>query len=116
MRVLIVGDGDFSFSLSFCRNIYHGDSLAVSQYLSSDDKITQVICSSFDSFDEVIEKYSCSSILSSLNEMDCTVLHGINAWNLNSHFDQNFDVVIWNHPHLGIESFRFSIIKLKVIN
>lgn len=37
-----------------------------------------------------------------------TVLHRINAMTLPAHFgsDPPFDVVIWNHPHLGLEDFR----------
>lgn len=36
-----------------------------------------------------------------------TVLHRINAWTLPEQFpDQRFDLVIWNHPHLGLEDFR----------
>ena len=35
------------------------------------------------------------------------VLHGINAWQIQDQFPGlEFDAIVWNHPHLGVEDFR----------
>ncbi|KAH0484474.1 MAG: hypothetical protein KVP17_001543 [Porospora cf. gigantea B] len=34
------------------------------------------------------------------------VMHGINGWRLHASFDEKFNVVVWNQPHLGVEDFR----------
>ncbi|KAI3662491.1 hypothetical protein MP638_003631 [Amoeboaphelidium occidentale] len=66
-------------------------------------------CTTFDTHEEVTEKYPESvSILAKLHKLPfVTVHHRINAWELPVHFpSKKFDVIIWNHPHLGTEDFR----------
>jgi hypothetical protein len=41
-----------------------------------------------------------------------TVQHRINAWTLLEHYpDKRFDLVVWNHPHLGVEDFRYAAVR-----
>lgn len=42
-----------------------------------------------------------------LRYKNVSILHRINAWTLPEQFpSQRFNIVIWNHPHLGLEDFR----------
>ncbi|KAJ9458242.1 hypothetical protein DIPPA_06764 [Diplonema papillatum] len=111
-RILICGDGNFSFSL------------ALGKLLSTDDPRSQIVadlvamegpyevtCTSFDSREQLLRKYhECGRILPTLDSMaphGVSVEHGINAWELDEHYPgASFDAVIWNHPHLGTENFN----------
>jgi Zn finger protein HypA/HybF involved in hydrogenase expression len=100
-KVLILGDGNFSFSLALAKLLDQKHSTAV-EYLGSAN--TELICTSFDSYAELISKYhDCERILRELKEY-AQVLHGVNAWEL--HEFRDIDLVVWNHPHLGTEDFR----------
>lgn len=67
-----------------------------------------MVCTSFDSEQELLDKYDDSLII--LNGLrsfpNVTIEHGVNAWELQKHFQTKFDFVIWCHPHLGQEDFR----------
>lgn len=122
MRILALGDGNFSFSLALLRQIYRANCCSdtpAKRYLGLLDyslvDITQdleFVCTSFDSFEEVISKYPESTqILRKLeNFPGVKVMHGINAWELRKHFGKmypdGFDVIYWNHPHLGTENYK----------
>jgi len=73
----------------------------------------ELFCTSFDSRDDLLEKYQeCHQILPFLASQEtCHVQHGVNAWDLNGTLvgmssTLAFQRVIWNHPHLGVEDFR----------
>jgi uncharacterized C2H2 Zn-finger protein len=101
MKVLILGDGNFSFSLALAKLLYQQHSTAI-KYLGSAK--AELICTSFDSYEELISKYhDCERILKELKDY-AQVLHGVNAWDLKEF--TNIDLVVWNHPHLGTEDFR----------
>ncbi|KAI9209102.1 uncharacterized protein BJ171DRAFT_488544 [Polychytrium aggregatum] len=134
-HALILGDGNFSFSLALARLIFQPktgeedlqrNALA---YLSlpypSPIPTSQIFITttSFDGHEQLVSKYhDAESILAALGEFEnVKSLHGINAWELLKHFgpaaegDQlqyryfqegGFDRIIWNHPHLGTEDFR----------
>lgn len=112
--ILFLGDGNFSFSLSFIKLLIHSQtdkcpSLQYIEYHNDDDITFEYVCTSFDSYDEVVEKYPESrKILDTLSDLpNVTVMHGINAWELRKHFpNTKFDYIIWNHPHLGTENYR----------
>eukprot|EP00123_Amoebidium_parasiticum_P008505 comp18854_c1_seq1/m.20892 comp18854_c1_seq1/g.20892 ORF comp18854_c1_seq1/g.20892 comp18854_c1_seq1/m.20892 type:complete len:467 (-) comp18854_c1_seq1:378-1778(-) len=68
-----------------------------------------ITSTSFDSRTEVVRKYPESrGILERLERYPhVQVLHDINAWLLADQFPGKlFDMIIWNHPHLGLEDFR----------
>ncbi|KAJ3020257.1 hypothetical protein HKX48_001083 [Thoreauomyces humboldtii] len=129
-RVLILGDGNFSFSAALCRILWPSaspdatlPSIITPQnvqnahaYLGVLAPVTvKLTTTSFDDRVELLKKYPETRDILELLEGDrlkkefgVEVLHGINAWELKSTFGDRepFDVIIWNHPHLGTEDFR----------
>ncbi|KAI9098911.1 hypothetical protein DFS34DRAFT_94739 [Phlyctochytrium arcticum] len=132
LRVLILGDGNFSFSLALCRLLWpktlpatlsqtpqpeyintHVARAYLGLPLDSKRQI-QITTTSFDDLQELLKKYpETREILATLQDErhqahGVRVMHGINAWELSSQFasEDKFDVVVWNHPHLGTEDFR----------
>jgi hypothetical protein len=95
---LILGDGDFSFSLDFIKCL-------------SNRRNTKfhVIATGIDTLEEMKEKYkNCESILSEIKASSSEVVsvevhHGINAVCSDSSLRFRASVVIFNHPHLGVE-------------
>ncbi|KAJ3315896.1 hypothetical protein HDV04_000103 [Boothiomyces sp. JEL0838] len=110
MNCLILGDGNFSFSLALAQLLKNPASHAYDLFkFSSKPKNIQLICTSFDSHSELLDKYGdAEEILEKLSHFkNVQIMHEINAWELSNHFnDKKFDVIIWNHPHLGTEDFR----------
>lgn len=93
-----LGDGNFSFSCSFCTLI---------EDLSKVHEINQVICTSFDSEQEVLSKYPESvPLLKALRRLPfVTLQHQVDATRIRDKFpDSKFDEVIFNFPHLGFEN------------
>ncbi|KAJ3317819.1 hypothetical protein HDU76_001041 [Blyttiomyces sp. JEL0837] len=105
------------------------------RYLNIPDGVSvknvTLLCTSFDTYDQVISKYPESKeILRYLTKKrNVRVMHSINAWELATHFKPtaesmslppnlkwtqglrvnntvSFDTICWNHPHLGTEDFR----------
>ena len=109
-RILICGDGNFSFSLSIGRLIKNGDAQLLEELVGCPGPF-EITCTSFDTRAQLLGKYQeCEQILPQLDRMGAegiTVEHGINAWELETHYPETrFDVVLWNHPHLGTENFN----------
>ena len=116
MKILILGDGNFSFSLALANHLFNAnDDLDVKsqnpgyRYLDL-DSCTDVSMhtTSFDSHQELLAKYPESeSILNRLSKYPrVSIEHCVNAWELERHFEHSFDIIIWNHPHLHREDFR----------
>lgn len=92
MKVLVVGDGNFSFSLGYyCNN-----------------SSNSIVATSFDEYEQVVQKYPESkNILRKLKEGNVTLKFGVNACALSEYFSgEKFDKIIFNHPHLGIEDMH----------
>ncbi|KAG4381303.1 hypothetical protein AAZX31_15G116900 [Glycine max] len=71
-RILLVGEGDFSFSLCLARAFGSGHNL---------------VATSLDSYDNIGKKYS--NVLSNameLQERGCLVFHGVDAKEMSQHF------------------------------
>ena len=84
------------------------DYLGIDRSLTNLENIS-IIATSFDSLSDLKEKYpDFKLILARLARFpQVQVLHKVNAWDLVSHFpDTKFNVIAWNHPHLGKEDFR----------
>ncbi len=125
-KILILGDGNFSFSHSLLSQLNSTNFAAVKTILKGlfclespleleelQEIAIHVTTTSFDSREQVLEKYGDSrAILEKIEKRfeangTCKVLHNVNAWELKHHFgDSRFDLILWNHPHLGTEDFR----------
>ena len=100
-RILILGDGNFSFSLALCR---YNDNLKRPEQFA-------VVATSFDDADSLLQKYpETRSVLHTLEtKLGCMVLHEINATQdllHQLHSGDQFDHIIFNYPHLGVEDAK----------
>jgi Domain of unknown function (DUF2431) len=105
-RILLLGEGDFSFAYDLCQ--------VISQVDTRSD-IASVVATSFDVRTDLLQKYS--SVEKHLDRLSRSckfqVIHGIDATkSLKTQFtDANcqslvFDHVVFNFPHLGYEDMK----------
>ncbi|CAE8588428.1 unnamed protein product [Polarella glacialis] len=70
----------------------------------------RIVATCFEGSEELVEKYpEAIGILSRLQAHGprVEVCYGVNGWDLDGTFgDERWDVIAWNHPHLGTEDFR----------
>ncbi|KAI0519461.1 hypothetical protein KFK09_006909 [Dendrobium nobile] len=89
-RILLVGEGDFSFSVCLAKAF---------------GSAKNMIATSYDNLEKLLEKHSTARIhLDELKRLGCTLLHGINVKYI--HEDsflkvRRFDRIIFNFPHAG---------------
>ncbi|XP_058783969.1 heavy metal-associated isoprenylated plant protein 41-like [Vicia villosa] len=89
-QILLVGDGDFSFSLSLAKAFGSADN---------------IVATSLDTNAEVTKKYkNAKSNLEELQKLGAYLLHGVDATKMKFHPDlkmRRFDRIIFNFPHAG---------------
>ncbi|XP_062086779.1 heavy metal-associated isoprenylated plant protein 41-like [Humulus lupulus] len=89
-QILIVGDGDFSFSSSLA---------------TSFSSAFNIVATSLDSYDVVVKKYKkARSHLEHLTNLGASCLHGVNATMMKIYSElrmRKFDRIIFNFPHAG---------------
>ena len=90
-KILVVGDGDFSFSQGLVRHLKgRGSGLTLTSY---------------DSAQQVLGKYkTAKSNIEKVKAAGATVLHGVDGTNLKKSFSVDggkFDRIIFNFPHSG---------------
>ncbi|KAH7860797.1 hypothetical protein Vadar_018105 [Vaccinium darrowii] len=91
-QILLVGEGDFSFSLSLARSF---------------GSASNILATSLDSYDELIKKYKqVKWNLKKLALLGASILHGVDATKMEHHTDlkmRKFDRIIFNFPHAGFD-------------
>ncbi|XP_023633141.1 heavy metal-associated isoprenylated plant protein 41 [Capsella rubella] len=92
-QILLLGEGDFSFSCSLATCF---------------GSAFNIYASSLDSYDAVVRKYKkARSNLETLKRLGAFLLHGVDATKLQRHPDlhfRRFDRVIFNFPHTGFHT------------
>ena len=94
LKILILGDGDFSFSLAIAKEL-----LAIKCYPSA-----VVLATSYDPLDVVLKTYpTAESNLNKLSQYGAVVHHNVDATNLSSStfleaYKIGLDYVLWNFP------------------
>jgi 25S rRNA (uracil2634-N3)-methyltransferase len=87
--VLLLGEGNFTFSASIVQTTEGGPSPTLH-------------ATSYDSLEDVISKYGtqAENAIQILNDKKCHVIHNVDATNLaNSFTNQKFNLIQWNFPH-----------------
>ncbi|KAJ7964659.1 DUF2431 domain-containing protein [Quillaja saponaria] len=89
-KILLVGEGDFSFSACLARAF---------------DSANNMVATSLHSKDTLYDKHwSCESHLEELERKGCLVLHEVDVYVMDRHptlKKMKFDVIIFNFPHAG---------------
>ena len=100
-RILTVGDGDFSFSLSLANGIQSINATSSSSSSSSRYQLTATSHESLAQLHLTYESVGIADKLSQLHAHGVTVLHGVDATQLaatTALHQQQYDVIIWNFP------------------
>ncbi|XP_048527767.1 heavy metal-associated isoprenylated plant protein 41-like [Triticum urartu] len=88
--ILVVGDGDLSFSLALATAFGSGEKL---------------VATSFDSYVHLISMYiKAESNVAELKRLGATVLHGVSVKKMKKRTDlmsRRFDRIVFNFPHAG---------------
>ncbi|CAK8565796.1 unnamed protein product [Lathyrus sativus] len=102
-QILLVGDGDFSFSLSLAK-----------VFASA----SNIVASSLDTYAEVTKKYkNAKSNLEELQKLGAYLLHGVDATQMKFHPDLKmwrFDRIIFNFPHAGFHGKEDNLMMIKM--
>ncbi|PON88002.1 hypothetical protein TorRG33x02_162040 [Trema orientale] len=89
-QILLVGEGDFSFSACLAKAFGSAENM-VATSLDSEDKL-------------LTKHWSCVPHLEELKKRGCLVLHEVDVNVMNQHHslkDMKFDVIVFNFPHAG---------------
>ncbi|KMT09965.1 hypothetical protein BVRB_5g121820 [Beta vulgaris subsp. vulgaris] len=102
-KILLVGEGDFSFALSLARAF---------------GTAYNMVATSLDSLEMLGKKYNNGvENVRELEDRGCIVLHGIDATQMSQHYflsTQRFDRVIYNFPHVGFMFPEDSFCQIKM--
>ncbi|KAL5974430.1 hypothetical protein ACLOJK_031095 [Asimina triloba] len=102
-HMLLVGEGDFSFSLSLARSF---------------GSASNIVVSSFDPLDVVMRKYRrARSNLGELEKLGATILHRVDATKMKLHADlrmRKFDRIVFNFPHAGFRGKENQLHQLRL--
>jgi len=91
-QILLVGEGDFSFSLALANAFGSAENM---------------VPTSLDSKEKVLQLYDCESThktLSNLERLGATILHGVDATTMENHHllgRMRFHRIVYNFPHAG---------------
>ncbi|XP_022139694.1 uncharacterized protein At4g26485-like [Momordica charantia] len=101
-KILLVGEGNFSFSVCLATALGSGDN---------------IVATSLDSKKTLLRKYGdeIETTLEELEEEGCIVMHGVNVRTMSQHpllRNELFDRIVFNFPHAG---FTYSEIEPKQI-
>lgn len=115
-HILILGDGDFSFSLSFFKGLQKFvDSMQKDDLNEEEKKSYHITATCFDSRQEVLSKYpsSASKVLKMIEQQEqqtkqlqspsIQLLFNVNATGQLSSTGGPYQDIIFNFPHLGEE-------------
>jgi hypothetical protein len=108
LRILVVGDGDFSFSRSVTRLISTAAAAAEAGVKATESVL---VATSFDSLTEVCAKYPhAPKVLATIRAQEApprvTILHGVDATALHAADSAAlglFDLIVFNFPHSGLQ-------------
>ncbi|KAG6592122.1 hypothetical protein SDJN03_14468, partial [Cucurbita argyrosperma subsp. sororia] len=94
--ILLVGEGNFSFSV--CLASFFGTA-------------TNVVATSLDSEETLLRKYGSDikTTLEELKELGCSVMHGVDVMTMSQHpllCHTLFDRIVFNFPHAGFQYSR----------
>jgi hypothetical protein len=100
MKILLLGEGDFSFTFAIDRLIREGQL----ELTGRTNTNMELVATSLDSRQEVLNKYPSFAFAVS-KTVNVKIVHSVNALdgNLLKQISGVPDLIIWNHPHLGYE-------------
>ncbi|KNA13914.1 hypothetical protein SOVF_112300 [Spinacia oleracea] len=102
-KILLVGEGDFSFALCLARTF---------------ETAYNMVATSLDSLEILGKKYNNGiQNVRELEERGCIVLHGVDATQMSQHYflsTQRFDRIIYNFPHVGFMFPEDSVCQIKL--
>lgn len=99
-RILLVGEGDFSFSAALLA------AYKSAMYRPTGKPDPKILATSLDTREELATKYGgrVNTVLAGLVKGGHTVLHGVDAARLSEHPElsgQSFDCIVFNFPHIS---------------
>ncbi|XP_025626731.2 uncharacterized protein [Arachis hypogaea] len=101
-QILLVGDGDFSFSLSLARSF---------------GSASNIVASSLDSYDDVTKNYKqAKSNLDELKQLGACLYYGVDATKMKYLLElkmRRFDRIIFNFPHAGFHGKEDNLTVIK---
>ncbi|XP_061342204.1 uncharacterized protein At4g26485-like [Gastrolobium bilobum] len=94
-KTLLVGEGDFSFSLCLAKAF---------------GSASNMVATSLDSKESLVRNYSrASTNLNELENLGCTIVHEVDAHTMGEHpllQMKSFDRIVFNFPHAGFVYFE----------